>query len=75
MPSANDFLADALAYIDRNLFEPVTLADLAAAAGYSLYHFSRLFAAHFGETPMDYVRARRMQRGAFRIAGVSAEFD
>lgn len=67
MPSANDFLADTLAYIDRHLFEPVTLADLAEAAGYSPYHFTRLFAAHFGETPMDYVRACRMQRAAMRL--------
>ncbi len=70
MPSANDFLADVLAFIDRRLFEPVTLADLAAAAGYSPYHFTRLFAAHFGETPMDYLRACRMQRAAQRLGAI-----
>lgn len=67
MPSANDFLADVLAYIDRHMFEPVNLADLAEAAGYSPYHFTRLFTAHFGETPMDYLRACRMQRAAQRL--------
>lgn len=67
MPSANDLLADTLAYIDQHLFEPVTLADLAAASGYSPYHFTRLFVAHFGETPMDYLRACRMQRAAQRL--------
>ncbi len=70
MPSANDFLADVLAYIDRHLFEPVTLADMAAAAGYSPYHFTRLFAAHFGETPMEYLRACRMQRAAQRLGAI-----
>jgi transcriptional regulator GlxA family with amidase domain len=47
---------------DRNFAEPVDLAGLAAAAGVSKYHFLRCFAVEFGETPMQYVTRRRIER-------------
>ena len=39
-------------------------AGLAAAAGVSKYHFLRCFAAEYGETPMQYVTRRRIERAA-----------
>ncbi len=47
---------------DRNYAEPLDLAALAAAAGVSKYHFLRCFAAAYGETPMQYVTRRRIER-------------
>lgn len=47
---------------DRNYAEPLDLAALAAAAGVSKYHFLRCFAAEYGETPMQYLGRRRIER-------------
>jgi AraC-like DNA-binding protein len=42
---------------DARYFEPLAVADLAAAAGLSPAHFSRQFKATFGESPHQYLRA------------------
>ena len=47
---------------DRDFAGSVDLAGLAAAAGVSKYHFLRCFAATYGETPMQYVSRRRIER-------------
>lgn len=44
------------AYIDDHLGEALELADLAAVAHFSPFHFHRLFAAWHGETPAEYLR-------------------
>jgi AraC family transcriptional regulator len=64
-----DFLADVLAYIEAHLFEPMTLADLAAIAGLSPYHFCRLFTARLGNSVMDHIRARRLEAAFMRLSG------
>ena len=66
---APDFLADVLAYIEAHRFEPLTVAELASVAGFSPYHFSRLFTARFGESVMSYVRTCRLQSAALRLTG------
>jgi len=45
-----------LTYIDRHLDRPLELAQLAAVAHFSSFHFHRLFCAFTGETLGDYVR-------------------
>ncbi len=55
------------AYIERHLFEPVTLMQLAGAAGYSPYHSARLFQAYTGKAPFAYLRARRLSRAALYL--------
>ncbi len=47
---------------DRHFAEPLDLDTLASAAAVSRYHFSRCFAATYGETPMRYVTRRRIER-------------
>jgi len=54
--------------IDRRLDQPLDLASLAAVAHFSPYHFHRLFAAWMGETLGDYVRRRRVELAAGRLA-------
>jgi AraC family transcriptional regulator len=54
--------------IDRRLDQPLDLASLAAVAHFSPYHFHRLFAAWTGETLGDYLRRRRVEQAASRMA-------
>lgn len=56
-------VAAAVARIEASDTVPA-LADLAAAAGYSPAHFTRLFARLTGLTPAAYARARRQRRAA-----------
>jgi AraC-like DNA-binding protein len=49
---------------DCRYFEPLTVADLARAAGLSPAHFSREFRRTFGETPHRYLLTRRLERAA-----------
>jgi AraC family transcriptional regulator len=64
-----DFLADVLAYIGAHSFEPMTVTELASVAGFSPYHFSRLFTARFGESVMSYVLTCRLLAAALRLTG------
>jgi AraC family transcriptional regulator of adaptative response/methylated-DNA-[protein]-cysteine methyltransferase len=54
-------IAQALALIER-AEEPPSLEQLADAAGYSPFHFHRLFRRATGVTPAAYVRAHRAKR-------------
>ena len=49
---------------DGRYFEPLTVADLARAAGLSRAHFSREFRQEFGESPHAYLLTRRLERAA-----------
>jgi AraC-like DNA-binding protein len=49
---------------DGRYAEPLTVADLAAAAGLSPAHFSREFRRAFGEAPHQYLLTRRLERAA-----------
>jgi len=54
--------------IDHRLDQPLDLAQLAAVANFSPYHFHRVFAAWMGETLGDYLRRRRVEMAASRLA-------
>jgi AraC-like DNA-binding protein len=49
---------------DARFADPLTVADLARAAGLSPAHFSREFRATFGESPHSYLLTRRLERAA-----------
>jgi AraC-like DNA-binding protein len=49
---------------DARYFEPLTVADLARAAGLSPSHFSREFRRTFGESPHQYLLTRRLERAS-----------
>jgi AraC-like DNA-binding protein len=49
---------------DHCFAEPLTVTDLARAAGLSPAHFSRLFRDAFGVTPHGYLLTRRLERAA-----------
>lgn len=49
---------------DRRYADPLTVDDLARAAGLSPAHFSREFRRAFGEPPHRYLLTRRLERAA-----------
>ena len=49
---------------DRRYADPLTVDDLAAAAGLSRAHFSREFRRAFGDPPHVYLLTRRLERAA-----------
>lgn len=57
-----------LAYIDEHLDEQLDLVTLAEVAHFSSFHFHRLFSAWMGETFGDYLRRRRIELAAMRLA-------
>jgi len=50
--------------VDRHYADPLTVGDLARAAGLSPAHFSREFRRAFGESPHGYLLTRRLERAA-----------
>ena len=55
---------DALrAYVERNAARPLQVADLARLAGLSAARFHLRFLEETGQTPMDFVRQRRLDLG------------
>jgi AraC-like DNA-binding protein len=49
---------------DARYAEPLTVADLARTAGLSPAYFSREFRRTFGQSPHQYLMARRLERAA-----------
>ncbi|HEX2946661.1 MAG TPA: AraC family transcriptional regulator [Clostridia bacterium] len=52
------------AYIEDNLTDKLDLEKLAGISNFSKYHFSRVFAAIEGITPIEFLTKRRMERSA-----------
>ncbi|MBW5447155.1 helix-turn-helix domain-containing protein [Cohnella sp. CFH 77786] len=51
-------------HIEARLDEPLTLRGLAETAGFSDFHFHRVFQSMVGDSVMEYVRKRRLARAA-----------
>lgn len=58
---------DAVDFIEANLDQNITLDDVARAAGYSAFHFARMFRAISGLSVMGYIRRRRLSLAAQRL--------
>lgn len=57
-------LEKAIFYIENNLSENIKVEDVAREAGYSYYHFHRIFEMFLGETVGNYIRLRRLSKAA-----------
>lgn len=55
-------------FIDANLENEIALADLAAVAGLSSFHFSRAFRRSTGKTPQQFVMHQRLERAKVLLA-------
>jgi len=57
--------------MDARFGEALDLDTMAAAAGFSRYHFAREFRAAFGETPGVYLSRRRVERAKDLLASAN----
>lgn len=58
-------------HADRNFSEPLDLAQLAAVARLSKFHFQRLFTATYGLSPAAFVSQRRIERAQDLLRGTN----
>jgi AraC family transcriptional regulator len=54
-------------HVERHLADPLPLEQLAAVAGFSPYHFHRLFTAHAGEPLYQFILRLRVERAANQL--------
>ncbi|MCL2851811.1 MAG: GyrI-like domain-containing protein [Defluviitaleaceae bacterium] len=62
-----DSLNEAVCYIEDNLDKDIDYTRIAKAAGYSQYHFQRMFVCVSGVTLSEYIRRRRLTLAAFEL--------
>ena len=67
LPSCSDTIADCIAYISDHFQEQISLDDMAQKAGFSPYHFTRIFARATGLTPHQYLISTRIRAAAFLL--------
>lgn len=60
-------ISEALDFVERHLKRDIGIADMADAAGYSLYHFCRVFNGLVHHTPYDYLMRRRLSESARKL--------
>lgn len=61
--SRNPGLLSIVNLMKAHIEDPLTLEDLAVAAGYSRRHIERIFMSVLGETPGEYYRSLRLDHG------------
>ena len=57
----------ACSYIERHLEDDLSIASLAAYAGYIEYYFSKKFKRELGMTPAEYIRKKRLAKAALLL--------
>lgn len=62
MTSKYPEIEEVITYIHRNIYEPLSLSQLANHVSYSPYHFSRIFKESIGLSPLYYVSSMRLQK-------------
>ena len=62
-------------YIEENLQTEITAAELADMAGFSLFHYYRLFQQATGLPVMQYILRRRLLHGVYAISRGSSKVD
>ena len=51
-------------FIENNIFNEISIEELAFVCNKSLSSFKRLFNAHFNDTPARYIKRRRLEHAA-----------
>ena len=64
-----------LDYIEENLQTDITAAELAQAAGFSLFHYYRLFQQATGLPVMQYILRRRLLHGVYAMKQGQSKTD
>lgn len=72
-------IQESLDYMEANLRADLTAGELAQRAGFSLYHYYRLFHSAVGMPVMQYLTRRRLLHGAWAMSrgqsGIQAALD
>jgi AraC-like DNA-binding protein len=63
-----DLMQKSIDYIEENLKADLSLADIADMAGFSSFHFLRIFQKAIGMPVMAYVLRRRLLHAAYCIS-------
>lgn len=58
---------DAIEYINKHYAENITLESISSFAGFSRYHFTRIFKQSTGITLVEYINARRCKAAAMLL--------
>ena len=70
LPHHVRLVADAKAYIEENFHRRIRTADVARAAGLSLFHFHRVFTRVAGETPKSMTARLQIEKAkSLMLAG------
>lgn len=70
-----DMMQTSLDYIEENLQTEISASELAEMAGFSLFHYYRLFQQATGLPVMQYILRRRLLHGIYAIKEGSAKTD
>lgn len=62
--SYNPIIQKTIEHIEKNLHEALSLESIAQFAGFSKYHFHRIFQKEIGVTASEYIRYRRIANSA-----------
>ena len=64
---SREIISASARYIEENLCQTLSLEQLATMAGFSQYHYSRLFSLYMNMPVMEYVRRRRLAHAALDV--------
>ena len=68
-------IQQSLDYIEENLQTEITATELADTAGFSLFHYYRLFQQATGLPVMQYILRRRLLHGVYAMKQGSTKID
>jgi len=54
-------------FLEKNMYEPINIHDIARGSYYSTYHFCQVFRSLVGDSPKVYLRKRRLTIAADRL--------
>lgn len=71
----SDAIKKAIEYLQLNYDKPLTLEELAARSGYSIYHFCRFFKQLTGWTPIQYLTHYRINKSILMLRETSKTME
>lgn len=63
-----EFIQKTIDYIEDNIFNKITVQELAKIAGFSTYHYYKVFNSFVGIPVMEYVTRRKLQYAVYELS-------